>query len=161
MVGNPSRVQHHKFGWIMVLLVYWSWINLSFSRRSCAWEGTTHGQIPWIHGNGRLEHKWISRSHRPKKYQIQCLVLSTEILEQIREWRETQGTGRIRKLWIRVGNTRPHTAKWSLEIVYVNRIQKAAHSLSSPDLAPTDFSDPGKWKENKPHLHSRILITFC
>jgi hypothetical protein len=60
----------------------------------------------------------------PKCTEFNTQYYSDEIRERIREWRQAQGTEKIRKLRIYEDNARPHPAMPSLEFLDANGMKK-------------------------------------
>jgi hypothetical protein len=60
------------------------------------------------------------------------------ILCSLAVWRDTQVGKTDRTLIIQSDNTRPYTAKKTLDFLELNGMERAPHSPYSPDLAPCD-----------------------
>jgi histone-lysine N-methyltransferase SETMAR len=75
----------------------------------------------------------------PKGIKFNARYYITDILTPIMEWRAGSGIRSPRKLIVHADNSRPHTAKSSMEFFEANGMRKAPHPAYSPDLAPSDF----------------------
>jgi hypothetical protein len=75
----------------------------------------------------------------PKGFKFNASYYVTQILDPLFKWRRTQVGRTNRKLIVHAGNSRPHTAKMTMQFMEQNSMQRAPDPAYSPDLTPSDF----------------------
>jgi hypothetical protein len=83
----------------------------------------------------------------PKGFKFNASYYVTQNLDPLSVQRGTQIGRTNRKLIVRADNTRPHTAKVTLDFRERNTMKRVPHPLYSPDLALSDFDLFGHVKQ--------------
>jgi hypothetical protein len=63
----------------------------------------------------------------PRGLKFNAGYYTTEMLERIKNWLKGQGAGSTRKMIVHADNTKPHTAKLSMDFMDANRMTQAPH----------------------------------
>jgi hypothetical protein len=85
----------------------------------------------------------------PKSATFNATDYPTEIVQRILEWKSTGGARSARRLRVHAGNTRPHTARSSIDVLKANEMRRAPDPASSRDLSPSDFYLGGDVKRRR------------
>jgi hypothetical protein len=102
------------------------------------------------------EYGLLLQKHDPVKIQLADYYSIDEMLSEIASWREPQPGMSHGKLTVHADNMSPHMARSLLRCIESSEMPRSPDPLSSPELAPSDFSLFGNVKSRLHVQHFEI-----